>query len=353
MRPQRPLLSLVLPVYNEVAGLPSLIQSLRQVLDDLGLRHELIFVDDGSVDGSTEWLAALAEVDERLRLIQLSRNFGHQAALQAGLADAHGDAVVVMDSDHQDDPRAIPRFVQEWRAGADVVYAIRTDRKEVWWKRWLFASFYRLLQRIADIPIPLDAGNFGLIDRRVVEALNDMPERTRFFAGLRSWVGYTQVGVAVERQPRYDGRPRVTFWGLCALAKTAIFSFSTAPVSMFYGIAAAAGGGVLICALLAIAGQWQILSVPAGLGSLAALLSLLSLNSLGFAVAGDYLVRILSEVRGRPAYCIARIVDGRRHAWTPAMSRETAPVLQVVTPHTTSEGDLTRHRDILSYANLD
>ncbi len=169
-----------------------------------------------------------------MRVLHLSRNFGHQAAVQAGLAHAEGDAVVVMDADMQDDPASIGRFLQKWREGYDVVYAVRVGRKESAAKRFLFFAFYRLLNLIVRVPMPADAGNFGLIDRRVADEIVRLLDRDRYYAGLRSWVGFRQVGIEVERGPRYDGRPRVSMLGLWRLAKSAIFSFSSFPLTFFY-----------------------------------------------------------------------------------------------------------------------
>ncbi len=318
VRPLHALLSVVLPVYNEVRGLPALLQGLREALEPLDLRQELIFVDDGSSDGSGDWLTTLATVDERVTLIQLARNFGHQAAVQAGLAEARGDAVVVMDSDLQDDPRAIARFLEQWRTGADVVYAIRTQRKEAWWKRLLFAGFYRVLRSVAEVPIPLDAGNFGLLDRRVVDELNALPEHSRFYAGLRSWVGYRQTGIPVERLVRYDGRPRVSWWGLVTLAKTALLSFSTAPVTAFYVVAGVCFASALMLGGWGLATALMHVSPGSGLATAVLASGFGGLNALGIAVLGEYLLQILAEVRGRPLYCIDKIHRGRRRRRSPS-----------------------------------
>lgn len=311
-RPARARLSIVLPVFNEVRGLPALLQGLREAIEPLDVHQELIFVDDGSTDGSGGWLAALAAVDERVTVIQLARNFGHQAAVQAGLSEARGDAVVVMDSDLQDDPQAIARFLECWRAGADVVYAVRTQRKEAWWKRLLFAGFYRVLRSVAEVPIPLDAGNFGLIDRRVVDELNSLPEHSRFYAGLRSWVGYRQTGIPVERLVRYDGRPRVSLGSLLNLAKTALLSFSTAPVTAFYLIAGACFVTALSLGCYGLVAATGRMDSGPWLGAAMLATGFGGLNAIGIAVLGEYLLQILKEVRGRPLYCIDKVHRGRR-----------------------------------------
>jgi glycosyltransferase involved in cell wall biosynthesis len=307
------LVSIVLPVYNEAQILPRLYGQLRQTLEKIGCRFEIVFVNDGSRDGSSQALDQLAAADGRVQVVHLSRNFGHQAAVHAGLSLAGGDAVVVMDSDLQDDPAALVDFVAAWQAGHDVVYAVRFARKEPAWKRGLFASFYRLLNAVSSTPMPNDAGNFCLLDRSVVEALLALPERDRYFPGLRQWVGFKQTGVRVERQARYDDQPRVSLWGLVRLAKTALFSFSSAPLAMFYGIAAlslAVCGAFTTYTLyhkcitgLAIPGWASLLIVSSFFGAL---------NALAIGILGEYVVRIYDEVRRRPSFLVARHVNGPR-----------------------------------------
>lgn len=307
-----PFVSVVLPVFNEVAALPHLVEQLHDVLFDLGHEYELVFVDDGSNDGSGVWLEEAARDRTDVTTVRLSRNFGHQAALQAGLDEARGDVVIVMDSDLQDDPRALPRFFEAWRAGHDVVYAIRTQRKEHLLKRGLFFAFYRVLQAVVDVPIPADAGNFGLLDRRVVNHLRALPERTRFFPGLRNWVGFRQIGVPVERLSRYDAVPRVSFWQLLRLAKTAVFGFSSVPIAMFSAFALIAallfGIGTIVTIGLLIARA----PLPGWMGSALVVSFFATLNSLGIAVLGEYIVRILDQVQGRPAYLVDHV---RRADW--------------------------------------
>jgi dolichol-phosphate mannosyltransferase len=305
--PRETLVSVVLPVFNEAAVLPRLTQALEDALGACGSRYEIVYVNDGSTDGSEELLDELAAGRRGVVAVHLSRNFGQQAALQAGLGTARGDAVIVMDSDFQDDPAAIPRFLERWREGFDVVYAVRTKRKESPLKRFLFRAFYRLLGRASRTPIPLDAGNFGLIDRRVARDLRALAESDRYFPGLRGWVGYRQTGLAVERLDRHDGTPRVSLMGLCRLAKTAVFSFSTAPLALFYLIAAAS---CLVCVGLAAFTLYQkFVTGAAILGWTSGLMTASffgTLNALGVAVLGEYVVRIHDQVRGRPAYLIDR-----------------------------------------------
>ena len=304
------LISVILPVFDESRILPDLLRSVTEVLDACGTDHEILFVNDGSHDPSAAILDAMAAGDRRVRVIHLSRNFGHQAAVQAGLTHARGDAVVLMDSDMQDAPEAIARFLAEWQAGYDVVYATRTRRKESRPKRLLFDAFHWLMSRVASVPIPADAGNFGLVDGRLARLIAALGERDRYFPGLRSWVGFRQTGVEVERSRRYDEHPRVSILGLVRLAKTAIFSFSPLPLVMFHvmGMLAAAlfvglSGFSLFCKLctgLAIPGWTSQVLVGSFFGAL---------NALGIWIIGEYVIRIYDQVRGRPLYLVDRVVN--------------------------------------------
>jgi dolichol-phosphate mannosyltransferase len=301
------LVSGVLPVYNEAKVLDELVERVSQAIELTGAKYEIIFVNDGSTDGSAAILDGIAAVNRNVRVVHLSRNFGHQAAVQAGLAHASGDVAVLMDSDLQDSPEAIGRFLAEWRAGYDVVYAVRSERQEAWWKRWLFDSFHNLLSAISSTPVPAHAGNFSLIDRRVVQEIVALAERDRYLPGLRAWVGYRQRGIEVRRAARYDDKPRVSLKGLMRLAKTAIFSFSTVPLAVFYWIGysslalfGALSAFALYCKLftsLAIPGWTSEMLVGSFFGAV---------NALGISILGEYVVRIYDQVRGRPLYLVAR-----------------------------------------------
>ncbi|NIP86479.1 MAG: glycosyltransferase [Planctomycetales bacterium] len=303
-------LSVVLPVYNERLVLPQLLEQVTRSVRSCGADAEILFVNDGSSDGSEELLDQLAGQRADVKVIHLSRNFGHQAAVQAGLQQASGDAVVLMDADLQDAPDAIPRFVDQWRAGYDVVYAIRTKRKEHWLKRGLFAGFHGFLSRIANTPIPADAGIFGLVDARVVREIVQLEERDRYLPGLRSWVGFRQTGIVVERAARYDRQPRVSFRGLWKLAKTAIFGFSSFPLALFYLIGYSAlvvfvtlSGYALFCRL------FTDLAIPGWTSHVLSASFFGALNALGISILGEYVTRIYDQVRGRPLYLVARRVN--------------------------------------------
>jgi len=314
-RPQRrPLdeltLSVVLPVYNERTVLPTLLERVVAAVEPLVGRMEVIFVNDGSRDGSGQVLDDLASRRDDVRVLHFTRNFGHQAAVQAGLTTATGDVVVLMDSDLQDDPAAVAGMLARWQAGYDVVYATRMKRKENPLKRLLFASFHRLLAAISSTPIPTDAGNFSLMDRRVVDQIVHLGERDRYLPGLRAWVGFRQTGIAVERGARYDLRPRVSLRGLWQLAKTAIFSFSSMPLKffsligygalvVFFGVAAFSLYFKLFTTL-AIPGWTSYVLIASFFGAV---------NALGIAVLGEYVVRIYDQVRQRPLYLVDRAVN--------------------------------------------
>ncbi len=303
-------LSVVLPVFNEVHVLDELARRVGVAACQCATTYEIVFVNDGSRDGSDGELDRLAAANPNVRVVHLARNFGHQAAVQAGLAHALGDCVMLMDSDLQDLPEAIPDFVARWRQGYDVVYAVRCKRKEAWWKRALFASFHRLLSRVAVVPIPVDAGNFSLIDRHAVDEIVAMGERDRYLPGLRSWVGHRQCGLEVERAARYDDHPRVSLRGLWRLAKTAVFSFSTCPLSVFHligilslGLFLGLAGFSLYCRL------FTSLAIPGWTSHILSASFFGALNALGISILGEYVIRIYDQVRARPIYVIGRRVN--------------------------------------------
>lgn len=311
-RPQNDelLISVVLPVFNEAGVIDKLSRRVRSAVEKTGASCEVVFVDDGSHDGSADLLDRLAEQHDDVRVVHFSRNFGHQAAVQAGLAHAAGDLVLLMDSDMQDGPEVLSRFLTEWRSGYDVVYAVRSSRQERWWKRCLFAGFHRTLSAIADTHIPVDAGNFSLIDARVVRDIVRLGERDRYLPGLRSWVGYKQIGIEVRRGVRYDGRPRVSLMGLWRLAKTAIFSFSTFPLAVFSFIGYTAL--IVFVALSAFSLFCRLftdLTVPGWTSEVLTASFFGAVNALGISILGEYVVRIYDQVRGRPMYLVDRTVN--------------------------------------------
>jgi polyisoprenyl-phosphate glycosyltransferase len=299
-------ISVVVPILNEEANLATLHDRLTGVLASLGVSYELVMVDDGSTDGSRAEIARLRQHDPHVKYIRLARNFGHQAALTAGLAHVSGKAVIAIDADLQDPPEVIPDFYARWQEGFDVVYAIRRHRKESLSKRFAYALFYRLLHRIAALDIPLDAGDFCLMDRRVVDQLNALPERNRFVRGLRTWVGFRHTGIEYERQARYAGRSQYGFWKLVRLAVDGLVSFSYVPLR----VASAAGFAVSLGSLL-VAVYYLALRLgghrdPAGFAAI--IISVLFLGGIQLVtigIMGEYIGRIFDEVKHRPSYVVS------------------------------------------------
>jgi dolichol-phosphate mannosyltransferase len=311
--PPRPDVSVVIPVFNEEDNLSSLFARLSAVLEQTGSSYEIIFVDDGSRDESLSMLRAHAAADPHVVVVELARNFGHQVAISAGLDHARGDGVIVMDADLQDPPEVLPQFIDKWREGHDVVYAIRAQRKESWMKRGAYAAFYRLLRRVANIEIPLDAGDFCIMDRRVVDLLTGMPERNRFVRGIRSWVGLDQVGLAYERHARQAGRPKFTFTRLVYLALDGLVSFSYLPLRIITML----GFGVsLLSIILAVFYAIKKLTVglnPPGFATLiVAIFFLAGMQLVTIGVIGEYVGRIFEEVKRRPLYVVRQVSRGRR-----------------------------------------
>jgi len=306
-------LSVVSPVYNEAENIGAFLDELLPALSAIAPPggFEVLLVNDGSSDATASVLDAAAKsAHPVVKAIHLSRNFGMEAAIHAGLERAQGNAIIVMDSDLQDDPHALNLLVDAWHNGADVAYAVRTSRKEGLVRRSLFWLFYRLLGAIANIALPNDASNFALMDRRVCQALLAMPERNRFLRGLRAWVGFRQVGVPVARRARHQGDTRLGFRGQWKLAMNAIFAFSYAPLFLFRiaGLCA-----LCLCAALI---TWALyhkliagLELKAWASELIVTCYLGGINLLGIGIVGEYIARIYDQVKRRPHYIVARIVE--------------------------------------------
>jgi glycosyltransferase involved in cell wall biosynthesis len=303
---QRPMISVVIPVLNEADNLPLLYEQLKMVLESLGT-HEIVFVDDGSSDASVDIILSLRSGDHSVKLLRLSRNFGHQAALSAGLDHARGEAVVLMDADMQDSPQVLGTFVEQWKAGHEVVFAIRTKRSGSILKRLCYSAFYRLLRGLARIDIPLDSGDFCLIDRRVADAIRQMPERNRFLRGLRAWSGFRQVGVPCERPARYAGTAKYTWVRLVRLGLDGLLAFSTVPLRLgsYLGLLTALAGMVYI--LVALVAKIFVGHVPAGWTSIIAIVLVLGgVQLVLMGLLGEYLARVYEETKDRPIYIVDR-----------------------------------------------
>ncbi len=305
-------LSVVAPVYNERESIAAFVEEVISELERLPVAYDLILVNDGSTDGSGKALdACAAAYPGRVTVLHLTRNFGMEPAIDAGLRCARGDAVIVLDSDMQDDPKAFGAFIEKWREGHDVVYAVRASRQETAPRRTLFWLFYRLLGAIANIPLPADASNFALMDRCVVDALLAMPERNRFMRGLRAWVGFRQAGINTARRSRYDRHTRLGLRGQWTLAMNAIFAFSYVPLFLFR----LAGAASLVLSFVLIA--WTLyhkliagLEVEAWASQLVTTSFFGGINLLGIGIVGEYVARIHDEVKGRPNYLVQRVTGG-------------------------------------------
>jgi dolichol-phosphate mannosyltransferase len=320
------LLSIVLPAYNEQDVLQMTYDrftaALPAICREFGLDYEIIFVNDGSKDRTAAMLDAFTERDPHIRAVHLARNFGHQAAITAGMNVARGDVVAIMDCDLQDPPEVLPQFLAKWRDGYQVVFAVRRKRKEWFGKRFAYWSFYRLMRAISELDIPLDSGDFCLIDRSALTLLNHLPERQRFVRGLRTWVGLRQVGVEYERDARAAGVPQYTFRKLLKLAADGLVSFSSVPLRMVTRAAVMAFAFACVLSLWVIYisfREWELpadaVKTPRGWASTAIIVLIMgSMQLLSLGIIGEYLSRIFVEVKGRPTFLISSIVEGGRHA---------------------------------------
>lgn len=304
-------LSVAIPVYNEEATLPLLLKRLSSVLDTIpGGPHEIVIVDDGSTDRTSDVLRAAVR-DPRITAILLSRNFGHQAALTAALDHVSGDATVVMDADLQDVPEAIPTLVDQFFMGFDVVYAERVKRKESAFLRLCYYGYYRIASRLANSQLPVDAGDFGLMSRRVVHLVRQMPERHRYLRGLRAWTGFKQIGVPIERGVRAAGESKYGPLALLKLAFDGIFAFSVLPLR------AAAFVGFFAVVISALFGAYALFArlflsqSPRGFTALILTIIFLSGIQLFFlGVIGEYLGRLYEEAKARPVYVVDKVMRG-------------------------------------------
>lgn len=307
-------LSVAIPVYNEEEVVPELLRRVSAVLDGIeGGPHEIVIVDDGSSDRTRALLLEHLPRHPALRVVLLSRNFGHQAAITAALDHVTGDAVVVMDGDLQDRPELIPDFLAAHREGegADVVYAVRATRRESLPLRVAYALFYRALQRMSRVRIPLDAGDFALLSARVVRELRALPERHRFLRGLRAWVGFRQVALPVDRGERAAGRSKYSLYALIRLAFDGLFAFSTWPIRAAMVVGGLAAGAATLFAVYSVVMRLFTGRVPAGFTALVVVTAFLAgINLFFLGVIGEYVGRVYDEVKARPQYVVDRVLGG-------------------------------------------
>lgn len=298
--------SIIAPIYNEIDNLPELYRRVKEVMDSSGEPWELILVDDGSTDGSTEKIRELAGQDKTVRPVIFARNFGHQVAITAGWDFARGDAVIIIDADLQDPPEVILELAKKWKEGFEVVYAVRGEREgESWFKKITAAAFYRLIYSITDVKIPVDTGDFRLMDRKVVNVLKQMKERHRFPRGMSAWVGFKQVGVTYNRAARYAGVTKYPIRKMFKLAVNAITGFSYFPlqVATFFGFFSA---GISILAIPVVAAL-RLAGSHFFEGQTTTLISVLFLGGvqlISLGILGEYVGRLYDEAKGRPLYIV-------------------------------------------------
>lgn len=303
-------LSVVIPIHDEEKNIPELYSRLSRVLTALNKPYEIICVNDGSTDSSLSLLNKIAGGDKKLKIVDLSRNFGHQTAISAGISFASGQATVVMDGDLQDSPSVIPAFIKKWEEGFPVVYGIRIKRKESLQKRMCYFIFYRIQEKMAKIKIPLDSGDFCLMDKKITDILKKMPERNRFVRGIRSWIGFSQTGIEYERDSRFGGKPKYTPSKLLRLAFDGIYSFSDVPLKMSLVVGTFVSGLCFVFIIYIIYQRFAYGTSVYGIATtLVSILFLGGIQLIAIGIIGEYIGRIYDEVKQRPIFIVKELVN--------------------------------------------
>ena len=307
----KPTYSIIAPVYNEKDCLDTLVKRVGEVMDTTGETWELVIIDDGSQDGSTDIIRKMAKEDERVRAIIFARNFGHQIAVTAGMDYSRGDAVIIIDADLQDPPEVMLEMIQRWKEGYQVVYGVRSEREgETWFKKTTASLFYRMIARITDVKIPLDTGDFRLMDRSVVKVMNSMREKHRFLRGMSSWVGYRQIGVSYHRAARFAGETKYPLKKMLKLALNAVTSFSYFPLQLATYVGFISAGISIVAIPIVII--MRLTGSQAFFGQATTLLAVLFLGGvqlISLGILGEYIGRIYDEVKGRPLYIVSEAPD--------------------------------------------
>jgi dolichol-phosphate mannosyltransferase len=303
-----PQVSFVIPVYNEESNLPMLVDRIVKIMDQSPIALEAVLVDDGSRDNSRTMLQQIALSDPRFHVLLLSRNHGHQLALTAGLSVALGtEGVFVLDGDLQDPPELLASFYAKFQEGFDVVYAVREKRKEVFYKRFAYFIFYRILKKIANIDIPLDSGDFSFMSRRVVDVLNKMPEESRFIRGMRTWIGFKQIGIAYDRQERASGDSKYSFSKLVQLAMNGIYNFSEFPIKFVTSLGGFAIISSVIYLISVVVKKMFFDQVIEGFTALLFVIILFGgIQLMAIGVLGEYILRIFFQSKSRPNFIIEK-----------------------------------------------
>ena len=304
----KPTFSIIAPIYNEIDNMDALYERVSAVMDQTGEPWEFVMVDDGSSDGSTEAILELKKKDQRIVPVIFARNFGHQIAVTAGMDHSQGKAVIIIDADLQDPPEVILDLIEKWREGFEVVYAVRAKREgETWFKLFTASAFYRLIQRITDVNLPMDTGDFRLLDRNVVEVMGQMREKHRFLRGMSVWVGFKQTGVEYERAERFAGETKYPLKKMIRLASDAITGFSYFPLQLATYLGSIATGISLLLILLIIILRLSGSQALAGQGTtLIAVLFLGGVQLLSLGMLGEYVGRLYDEAKGRPLYIVRK-----------------------------------------------
>jgi dolichol-phosphate mannosyltransferase len=309
----KPVFSIIAPIYNEKGCFDELYRRVSEVMDTTGDEWEFVMVDDGSSDGSTEMIRELAKKEKRVRPVIFARNFGHQIAVTAGLDYCRGEAAIIIDADLQDPPEVILELIAKWREGYQVVYAVRSEREgETWFKKTTASAFYKLIYRITDVKIPMNTGDFRLLDRKVVDVMNSMRERHRFLRGMSAWVGYKTIGVSYKRAARFAGTTKYPFKKMIKLAFTAITSFSYMPLqmAMVFGFISAGLSIVAIPVVVIL----RLIGSQFFFGQATTLIAVLFLGGVQLiclGILGEYVGRIYDEAKGRPLYITSEAPDNK------------------------------------------
>lgn len=300
----KPTYTIIAPIYNEIENIPLLYTRVSEVMEQTGEPWEFVMVDDGSSDGSTEAILELKAQDEKIKPVIFARNFGHQIAVTAGLDYSRGDAVIIIDADLQDPPEVILDLIQKWKKGFEVVYAVRSKRVgETWFKLFTASAFYRLIQRITDVNIPMNTGDFRLLDRKVVQVLNGMREKHRFLRGMSVWVGFKQTGVEYERAERFAGETKYPLKKMIRFASDAITGFSYFPLQLALYLGFIAVGISIISIPVVIAIRLAGSQVFIGQATIfIAVLFLGGVQLISLGLLGEYIGRLYDEAKGRPLY---------------------------------------------------
>ena len=299
------MISIIIPIYNEEKIISELYKRLVESLKSYDGNYEVIFVNDGSTDNAFSMLKTLCKNDINIKIIDLSRNFGHQLAITSGIDFATGDAIILMDGDLQDPPELIPKLIEKWKNGFDVVYTIKTSRKENFLKKLAFKLFYKLMQRFSSIAIPMEAGNFSLMDKKVFETLKTMKEKNRYIPGMRAWIGFKQIGIEFAREDRFAGKPQMTFSRLIKLAFDGIFSFSNIPLrfATYLGFVSAVISFLGIVYVL-YSKVFTDKAISGWASTIVAILFIGGMILLTLGIIGEYIGRIYDEIKNRPMYLI-------------------------------------------------